>query len=63
MFTFILNFVPVFGGPIAALLPLPWLALDPEMSFLRGLLAVFLPIAAHTLLANVIEPADNVSHH
>lgn len=56
MFTFILNFVPVFGGPIAALLPLPWLALDPEMTFVRGMLAVCLPIAAHTLLANVIEP-------
>ena len=50
------NYVPVFGGPIAALLPLPVLILDPEISLTRGFLALALPIGIHTVLANVVEP-------
>jgi predicted PurR-regulated permease PerM len=50
------NYVPVFGGPIAALLPLPVLILDPDISLTRGFLALALPIGIHTVLANVVEP-------
>jgi len=46
----------VFGGPVAALLPLPVLILDPTISLTGGFLALVLPIAIHTVLANVVEP-------
>eukprot|EP01043_Picozoa_sp_COSAG02_P044874 COSAG02_NODE_4049_length_5862_cov_2.302100_3_plen_476_part_00 len=54
--TAVANFIPVFGGPIAALLPLPVVILDPDISLTRGFLALVLPIGIHTLLANVVEP-------
>jgi len=56
LFSFLLNFVPNIGSIIAALLPLPIVALDPNISATTAILAITIPGAIQFLIGNVVEP-------
>lgn len=54
--TVILNFIPNVGALIAALVPLPVILLDPELSAAAQALAILLPLAIHFIIGNFVEP-------
>lgn len=54
--TVILNFIPNVGALIAALVPLPIILLDPELSGAAQALAILLPLAIHFVIGNFVEP-------
>lgn len=56
LFSFLLNFIPNIGSIIAALLPLPIVALDPQISTTTAILAITIPGAIQFLIGNVVEP-------
>jgi len=54
--TVILNFIPNVGALIAALVPLPIILLDPDLSVAAQVLAILLPLAIHFVVGNFVEP-------
>ena len=54
--TFVANYVPNVGAIFATVLPLPLVLLDPSVSGAQQLLAFLLPLGAHMLVGNVLEP-------
>lgn len=54
--TVVLNFIPNVGALIAALVPLPVILLDPELSGAAQALAILLPLAIHFVIGNFVEP-------
>ncbi|MFH1754005.1 MAG: AI-2E family transporter, partial [Candidatus Omnitrophota bacterium] len=55
LFACILNFIPSIGPTIATILPLPVVLMTPEMSFMRGLLAIAVPGLLQFVFGNFIE--------
>lgn len=55
LLTFVANYIP-FLGLVATILPMPLLLLDPSMSGGARAFAFLLPLAAHMVVANYIEP-------
>jgi len=58
LITFVMNFIPNVGSIIATLLPMPLVILSPpdQMSVTSKFLALLLPISAHMIVGNYIEP-------
>ena len=54
--TILLNFIPNVGALLAALLPLPIILLDPDLSVAAQALAVLLPLLLHLMIGTFIEP-------
>jgi predicted PurR-regulated permease PerM len=54
--TIIFNFIPNIGALLAALLPLPIILLDPDLSTSSQVLAILLPLAIHFIIGNFVEP-------
>lgn len=54
--TFLLNFIPNVGAPIAVMLPMPLIALDPSFPPLAVALAFLLPATFATFCKDVLEP-------
>ena len=55
LFACILNFIPTVGPTIATILPLPVILMTPEMTILRGLLALAIPGLLEFVFGNFIE--------
>ncbi len=55
LFACILNFIPSIGPTIATILPLPVVLMMPEISFMRGLLAIAIPGLLQFVFGNFIE--------
>lgn len=53
---FWLNFVPTVGTIVAVALPMPIVLLDPNFSHTAVALALLLPLTAHGIAGNVLEP-------
>ena len=53
---FLLNFVPTVGTVVAVALPMPVVLLDASFSGLDAALALVLPLTAHIVAGNVLEP-------
>jgi hypothetical protein len=56
LLAFWLNFIPNVGTAIAVALPMPLVVLDPSFTAGGALLAFLLPLSAHALAGNVLEP-------
>jgi AI-2 transport protein TqsA len=56
LFAFVLNFIPNIGSVISTLLPLPIVALNPEISTTVAILAIAIPGLIQFLIGNVLEP-------
>ena len=56
LLAFVLNFIPNVGAVVATLLPLPILLVSKEVSFMKVILAVFLPTAVHLVIGSAVEP-------
>jgi AI-2 transport protein TqsA len=56
LFAFLLNFIPNLGSPIAILLPLPVVLVNPESTLSTVMLTIGLPGLADLLISNLIEP-------
>jgi len=56
LFAFVLNFIPNVGSVISTLLPLPVVALNPEVSTTVAVLAIAIPGALQFAIGNVLEP-------
>lgn len=56
LFAFVLNFIPNIGSVISTLLPLPVVALNPEISTTVAVLAIAIPGALQFVIGNVLEP-------
>ena len=54
--TVVLNFIPNVGAVLAALLPLPVILLDPDLSVAAQVLAIVLPLLVHFVIGNFVEP-------
>ena len=56
LLAFLLNFVPIVGSVIATVLPIPVVLFQPDMTLIRGVLAIFLPGTLQMTVGNLIEP-------
>jgi len=56
LFAGILNFIPTIGPVIATVLPLPAVLMTPEITLIRGILAIVLPGCMQFLYGNIAEP-------
>jgi len=56
LFAFLLNFIPSIGSVLATLLPLPILAVSPEVSLQTAVLAIVIPAVVQLTIGNFIEP-------
>jgi len=56
LFAFLLNFIPSIGSIISTLLPLPILAVSPEVSFETASLAIAIPAVIQLAVGNFVEP-------
>jgi predicted PurR-regulated permease PerM len=54
--TVLFNFVPNVGALLAALLPLPIILLDADLSVAAQVAAIALPLALHVAIGNFVEP-------
>ena len=54
--TVVLNFIPNVGALLAALLPLPVILLDVDLSVTAQGLAIVLPLLLHFVIGNFVEP-------
>jgi len=56
LFAFALNFIPNVGSVISTLLPLPVVALNPEISTTVAVLAIAIPGGIQFAIGNLVEP-------
>jgi AI-2 transport protein TqsA len=56
LFAFVLNFIPNIGSVISTLLPLPVVALNPEITTTVAILAIAIPGVIQFVIGNVLEP-------
>jgi len=56
VFAFIFNFIPNIGPTAATLIPMPVVLLDPDQTWLRIMLAFFIPAIIQFITGNVLEP-------
>lgn len=54
--TFLLNFIPTIGPVIAVIIPAPVIIFDPHISSERMAAAFILPLVAHGVIGNFVEP-------
>lgn len=63
---FLLNYIPNVGPVIAALLPIPLIVLDPEMSIVAMVAVITLAVLVQFVSGNIVEPkmmGDSVELH
>lgn len=55
LFAFILNFIPSIGPVIATILPIPVVIMSPDITLLKGILAIAIPGVLQFVFGNFVE--------